>query len=192
MTAHAPPERIATARVVLRPWRADDAAELQRIVQHDLGHLGRWMPWATAEAHEDVAQIAARLQRFADDFAAGRDWAYALEGRDDGALMGAVGLHPRRGPDALEIGYWIRAGRSGHGYVTEAVAALVDAAFATCGIDRIEIRCDPRNLPSAAIPRRLGFVHVTTLVGDSPEPGLSRDTMVWEVRRPELVVTRDS
>lgn len=176
---HTPPPRIETPRVVLRPWRADDAAVLQRIVLHNVEHLGRWMPWATAEAHADVAVIAARLQGFADDFTAGRDWAYVMETCDDATLLGAVGLHPRLGPDALEIGYWIRADRSGQGYVTESVAALIDAVFATCDIARIEIRCDPNNHPSAAIPRRLGFHHVTTLVGDAPDPGMVRETMVW-------------
>ena len=56
---------------------------------------------------------------------------------------------------------------TGHGYITEAVAALTRVAFAFPDIDRLEIRCDPRNVPSAAIPRRIGYRHIATLEKNS-------------------------
>ena len=181
---HAPPPRLETRHLVLRPWTRDDAAALQHVVLHNLGHLRAWMPWATPEAHERLEDVAERLAGFATDFAAGRDFSYVMLDRVDGALVGAVGLHPRVAPDALEIGYWIRADRSGRGLVTEAVEALAEAVFETCDVARLEIRCDPRNERSAAVARRAGFRHVTTLRGDTRPTGEPRDTMVWERRRP--------
>lgn len=45
---------------------------------------------------------------------------------------------------------------------------------------RVEIRCDPANAASAAIPRKLGFTHEATLRGRSTtETGAPRDSMVW-------------
>jgi putative hydrolase of the HAD superfamily len=180
---HAPPTRLETRHLLLRPWTPDDAPALQHVVLNNLGHLQAWMPWATPEAHEHVAEVAERLRGFAADFAAGRDWSYVMLGRVDGALLGALGLHRRGGPDVLEIGYWIRADRSGRGLVTEAVTALADAVLETSGVARLEIRCDPRNEKSAAVARRAGFRHVTTLHGDTTATGEPRDTMVWERRR---------
>ena len=174
-----PPERIETERLVLRPWRADDAPALQSIVLHNLDHLQPWMPWATPEAHERVEAVAARLAGFAADFAAGRDWGYVMTTRDDETLVGALGLHARIGPDALEIGYWIRADYAGRGLVTEAVRAVVDAVFATTDVARFEIRCDPHNAPSAAVARRTGFTHVETRITEVEGVG-TRETMVWE------------
>ena len=44
----------------------------------------------------------------------------------------------------------------------------------------VEIRCDPRNERSAAIPRRLGFRLESVLEGDTVAPdGSPRDTQVW-------------
>jgi RimJ/RimL family protein N-acetyltransferase len=179
-----PPARLETARLILRPWTAADAPALQCAVLDDGRHLAPWMPWATPEAHADVDAIARRLDGFAAEFAAGRDWSYVIESRDDGRLLGAVGLHPRVGPGALEIGYWIRESAEGRGLVTEAVSALADAVLAEGDVDRLEIRCDPRNARSAAVARRLGFRHVTTLVGVGRTPeGTPRDSMVWERMR---------
>jgi RimJ/RimL family protein N-acetyltransferase len=49
----------------------------------------------------------------------------------------------------------------------------------------VEIRCDPRNERSAAVPRRLGFEHVATLAGDrAGRDGIARDTMVWQLTAP--------
>ena len=46
----------------------------------------------------------------------------------------------------------------GEGLCTEATAALTRVGFEVCEIERIEIRVDPANEASLAIPRKLGFV----------------------------------
>ncbi|AHG88278.1 GCN5-related N-acetyltransferase [Gemmatirosa kalamazoonensis] len=178
-----PPSRVDTPRLVLRSWTADDAPALQRVVLDNIDHLGAWMPWATAEAHEHLDEVAARLAGFGEEFAAGREWMYVMTDRDAGFLVGGLGVHARGGPDTLELGYWIRRDLTGLGYVTEAVRAMVDAVFAACDVARIEIRCDPRNARSAAVARRAGFRHVATLTGDAEPTGEPRETMVWERRR---------
>ena len=61
------------------------------------------------------------------------------------------------GPEALEIGYWIRADAVGQGYATESTAALTRVAFEVVDVERVEIRCVPENRASAAIPRKLGY-----------------------------------
>jgi hypothetical protein len=75
----------------------------------------------------------------------------------------------------LEIGYWIRADSIKRGYATETAAALTRVAVETDGIRRVEIRCDVDNLPSAAIPRKLGFTLEAIL---KAEPV---DKMVWSM-----------
>jgi RimJ/RimL family protein N-acetyltransferase len=52
---------------------------------------------------------------------------------------------------------------TGHGYITEAVKLLTDYTFDTFSARRVAIQCDARNERSAAVPRRLGFVHEATL-----------------------------
>jgi len=53
-------------------------------------------------------------------------------------------------------------------------------AFELCGVDRVEIRTDPANEPSRAIPRKLGYVEEATLrrrLG-YPEP---RDAVIYSM-----------
>jgi RimJ/RimL family protein N-acetyltransferase len=102
-------------------------------------------------------------------------------------LVGGAGLHPRIGAGGLEIGYWIRTDSTGAGLATETAAALTAAAFEVPGVERVEIRCDPRNLKSAAIPRHLGYTLTTTLEANTVTPqGAPRDTMVWTLTRATL------
>ena len=57
----------------------------------------------------------------------------------------------------FEIGYWCRAGFQGCGYVTEAVQAVTEAAFRILKANRVEIRCDARNLRSRRVAERAGY-----------------------------------
>ena len=57
----------------------------------------------------------------------------------------------------FEIGYWCCTGMTGRGYVTEAVRGKAAFAFDVLGAQRVEIRCDPRNRPSARVAERAGF-----------------------------------
>lgn len=173
------PERIETPRLQLRCGTPADAAGLKHAIDSSLAELQAWMPWAMAEP-SPLAVVTERLERFRSDFLAGREWHYLIVDRAETSLDGVVGLHPRRGPDAVEIGYWIRTAATRRGYASEAVATLTAVAFEFLVIERIEIRCDPRNLRSAAIPRRLGYRHTATLAADARTPtGEPRDTMVW-------------
>jgi len=103
---------------------------------------------------------------------------------DDGTVVGAIGAHGRIGAGAREIGYWVRANRINRGYATEAAAALVKVAFEIEKLVRIEIHCDPKNLASAAVPRKLGFTHALMVPNCVRDPSLGpRDTSVWVLKR---------
>ncbi|KYF91220.1 acetyltransferase [Sorangium cellulosum] len=180
MAGERPPASILTARLTLRAWRPEDAPLLREAIDSSLAHLRSWMPWAVHEP-ASLESTTALLEKFRDDFTAGRDFHYGIFTRDEREVLGGTGLHPRIGPGAIEIGYWLREAATGRGYATEAVARLTRVALEEVGWSRVEIRCDPRNTASAAVPRRLGYRHVTTLEANALTPaGEPRDTMVWE------------
>ena len=186
MSAAQPPDRITTTRLVLRCWRPEDAPLLKDAVDSSLEHLRAWMPWASAEP-SDLPTIEARLGRFRDEFAAGRDFLFGIFDLHERAVLGGIGLHPRIAPGALEIGYWVRASETGRGYITEAARAMTHAALVLPGIARIEIHCDPRNVRSAAVPRRLGYRHTETRRDDARDPdGEPRESMIWVMKATEL------
>jgi RimJ/RimL family protein N-acetyltransferase len=177
---HAIPDEITTPRLLLTRRRVSDAAELKAVIDANLPHLQAWMPWAMAEP-SPLEALEERSAKFETDFDRGLEWAFAIRLRATGEMLGGVGLHPRIGPNSLEIGYWLRADATGKGYATEATDALTRLALRQPGVERVEIRCDPKNVASAAIPRRLGFTHVLTIENETTTPsGAPRDTMVWE------------
>ena len=174
-----PAYRIHTPRLVLRCWQPQDAPLLREAIAASLDHLRPWMPWAHDEPEEMDAKVQ-RLRRFRGQFDLDQDYLYAIFSPDEREVVGGTGLHPRVGPGACEIGYWLSARHIGNGYATEAAAALTRVGFELNGLERLEIRCAPANERSAAIPRRLGYTHEATLRGlVRDERGRPRDTMIW-------------
>jgi len=168
--------------MVLRCWMPDDAPNLKAAIDSSLEHLRRWMPWALDEPSE-LGQLTDRLTAFRAAFLSGDDFVYGIFDPAETEVLGGSGLHPRIGPGGLEIGYWIRADLLQRGLATEAARALTLAGLAIPGVGRIEIRCDPQNVASAAIPRRLGYRHRETHRSDATTPtGEPRDTMVFELK----------
>ena len=185
-----PPYRIETERLVIRCWDPRDAPLLKDAIDSSLDELRPWMPWADAEP-TSLDEKANLLRGFRGRFDTGEDFAYGMFAPGEAEVVGGTGLHTRVGDDGFEIGYWVRASRAGEGLATEASAALTRVAFAVCGADRVEIRTDPANERSAAIPRKLGFTREATLRRRLPgrREGEWRDVVVFSLFRDELAGT---
>jgi RimJ/RimL family protein N-acetyltransferase len=150
------PARIETERLTIRAPEAGDGAENFAAILESLEELRPWMPWAceplTPETQEAV------MRRAHADFMSRTDVMFLILLKGTSTMVGGSGLHsidwrvPR-----FEIGYWLRTGYTGKGYMTEAVNAIAGFAFGTLGANRVEIRCDERNTRSAAVARRCGF-----------------------------------
>ncbi|ODT83831.1 MAG: hypothetical protein ABS76_02695 [Pelagibacterium sp. SCN 64-44] len=74
------------------------------------------------------------------------------------ALIGEISLI-LRDLDAgqAELGWIFDPAHQGHGYATEAAAALLDLAFDEGDLHRVYARCDTRNAPSWRLMQRLGM-----------------------------------
>ncbi len=46
----------------------------------------------------------------------GEDFVYGIFDKDETEVIGGTGMHPRVGPQAQEIGYWMAAKHAGKGY----------------------------------------------------------------------------
>ncbi|RKH13402.1 N-acetyltransferase [Corallococcus sp. CA053C] len=189
-TASRPAYTVQTEHALLRCWSPADAGPALRAIESSLAHLLPWMPWAK-QYPMNVAQQAAHLRRMRGLFDLGQDFAYGVFSRDGAEVLGGTGLHPRVGEGALEIGYWVAAGHTGRGLATEIAGALTRVAFEVEGMRRVEIHCDPRNVPSARVAQRLGFTHEGTLRQRLVAPdGTRRDTMIWTLLADEYPRSR--
>lgn len=173
------PYRIQTERLIIRCYSPADAPLLKRSVDESLEQLKIWMPWALYEPTPLAAKVQ-RLRLMRGQFDLDQDYTMGAFDLKESILIGGTGLHKRAGTGSLEIGYWIHSGHQNQGYATEISRALTQVAFDYHGVQRLEIRCDPANLASAAVPRKLGFEHEATLKQrDTTPAGEIRDTMIW-------------
>ena len=161
----APPERIVAAGFFLRAWSPADAPLLRAALEESDAHLRAWTPWVV-DGREPGVPLDVRLARFADDWAAGRAWVWGIFAADASAVLGGCGLYARIGAGALEVGYWLAARATGRGIATAAARLVTDVAFAMPGVHRVEMRIEPGNARSVAVPRRLGFAHEATIEVD--------------------------
>lgn len=176
-----PAYRIETERSVLRCWQPQDAPLLSAAIEASLDHLREWMPWAAGEP-KSLEDRAAYLRSMRAAFDRDEEYIYAIFNRDESAVIGGTGLHRREDGNCLEIGYWIHVDYIGQGLATEISAALTKAAFAIHRVGWVEIRCDPNNVRSAAVPRKLGYSHEATLRARRVTPqGKVEGTMIWSL-----------
>lgn len=178
LVVYRPPELVPAGDVVLRRSTPDDAERLADAVAANLDHLAPWMPWARPDAATAGAQRE-RLSWTRTRWEAGEDFEYLVTAQGDETLLGVFGLHRRVGPEAIEIGYWLCADATGHGYATTAAYALTLAALALPDVSRVEIHCDEANQRSRKIPQRLGY-RLDRIEPDGIEaPGEVGRSMIW-------------
>lgn len=151
------PDRVDGERLTLRTWRHEDVAAIAGVVARNLDHLRPWMGWIADEPLADATR-AAQVARWEEGRLAGGDAVYGIW--LDDAVVGGSGLHRRRGPTGVEIGYWVDKDHVGRGIATETAALLTATALGMRGITFVEIHHDKANTRSRRVPERLGFVLV--------------------------------
>lgn len=184
------PERIDTARLVLRAPRPGDGAAVHASVTETLEDLRRYpasMSWALAEPTRDSSEEYCR--RGAAGWLLRSDFPFLLllrdEGGAEGAHVGGCGYHrfdwSRR---VFEIGWWCRRSMQGNGYITEAARALLEFAFTQLGARRVWCHCDDANRKSWAVAERIGLRHEGTALSERADPdGTRRDMRVYALTR---------
>ena len=155
-------------RLTLRRWISSDALQLSAAVEANLEHLRPWMPWISGEPLSPGDRVAL-IDQWQVEWERGGDVVIGVF--LDGEVVGSSGLHRRRGPSTLEVGYWVHQDHTRKGIATELSAALTSVAFTVAGIDHVEIHHDKANIASAGVPRRLGFTFVEETQNSVTSPG---------------------
>jgi RimJ/RimL family protein N-acetyltransferase len=149
------PLPLETERLVIRPYREDDATGL-----HEVFGSPDVMKWTPSPPSKDVAETAQRLARTMA-FTAGQPPGFglwALELKDTSEFLGQVGLFPveGKGPD-VEVAYELAPRVWGHGYATEAARALIEYGFGELGLRRVVALILPDNARSRNVASKCGM-----------------------------------
>jgi RimJ/RimL family protein N-acetyltransferase len=146
---------LLTERLVLRRFRPADA-EVLRHYRSDPA-VARYQSWSSPVDPTEAARLV-------EEFAAGDPhrpgwFQYAIALGSDEHLIGDLGVRLHDNLRQAELGFTLALRHQGHGYATEAVAAVVDHLFTRRRLHRMSAECDARNSASATLLQRVGFRH---------------------------------
>lgn len=176
---------LETARLVLRPLRADDAAQVQAIfAQWD---VVRWLhatvPWPYPADGAATNMVQALGQRARNERAF---WAITLKGDD--ALRGRIDLWPFDGETRDMRGFWLDPELKGQGLMTEAAEAVTGWAFETLGWPFLYLTNATANAASGRIKAKQGAVLVDVEPHDYVSgPG---ERQIWRLDRETWLARR--
>ncbi|MGP1271968.1 MAG: GNAT family N-acetyltransferase [Phycisphaerales bacterium] len=143
-------------RTYLRFAHPADQREWCALRESSLDHLRPWEPrWPNGSA----GQSDTRFERLLRTQRTDHTRRFLLCARRTDAIVGMINLsHIARGPfQNAVLGYWLGAGHTGCGFMTEGLPLAIRHAFGRLGLHRVEANIMPHNERSLALVRRLGF-----------------------------------
>jgi len=162
--ALAPDYPIGTERLLLRPIDPErDLDAMHAYLSRE--DVCRYIP-PVPSTREQVAERLRDPERTRSVLTeAGQHLRLSIVLRDTGELVGDVLLfwHSAESRGG-EVGYIIAPAHQGHGYATEASAAMLALGFDGLGLHRITGRIDERNPASAAVLTKIGMRQEAVLV----------------------------
>lgn len=149
---------LKTTRLILRPWREDDAENLYKYASDpEVGSPAGWSPHMSVEDSREIIRNVLSTPE-----------TYAVCLKKDGKAIGSVGLHRNdiaELDDEYELGYWIGKPFWGQGLIPEASREILRYAFEDLGMKRIWCGHYDGNLKSRRVQEKLGFVYHHTTEG---------------------------
>ncbi|HBS99861.1 MAG TPA: 30S ribosomal protein S5 alanine N-acetyltransferase, partial [Citreicella sp.] len=150
--------RLDTERLILRPPLHGDFNAWMALRTASRDYLTPWEP-SWAPDHLSRRAFSNRVYWANRSILGGTAVPLFLVRREDETLVGAITLdNIRRGPaQSGTLGYWTGLPFARHGYMREAIAALVHHAFTTMDLSRVEAACLPENVASRGLLESSGF-----------------------------------
>jgi RimJ/RimL family protein N-acetyltransferase len=146
---------LATARLELRPFAADDIDDLHSMDgdARVMRFLGNGLP---PRSRAECEAALARMRAAYDE----RPGFGLLHGsrRDDGAFVGGCGLFGVPDDDQIEIAYRLPVSQWGRGYATEMARAVLAHGFGTLKLVRVIGLTWPENVASQRVLEHIGMV----------------------------------
>ena len=145
-------------RIVLESLDARHAEALLAYHDRNRAHLEPWEPARDPDFYE-LSYHRETIRISLANAAIGASERFVAVERATAQVVANVNLwNIRRGVvQAAVLGYSVDARAQGHGYATTCARAVVDHAFGTLGLHRIETSYNPINAASGRVLRKIGF-----------------------------------
>jgi len=159
---------LETARLILRPFRTDDAGDVQRLAgDRDVAYNTMLVP----HPYED-GEAERWIGTHLETYESGQGVTFAITRREDGALLGSIGLTIFEKHRSGELGYWLGKPYWNNGYTTEASRAVLQYGFLLRNLHRIHAKHYARNPASGRVLQKIGM---------QPEGVLREHILKWGV-----------
>jgi [ribosomal protein S5]-alanine N-acetyltransferase len=183
-------------RVTLRTLVSSDYPAWHKVRSANHEWLLKWEPRSTNAPYlaEDERSFISRNQIRDRERQLGTGFGFGIF--LDGEFCGEVTLSGiQRGPlQSAFIGYWIDEEHAGQGLMPESVVTVLQFAFESLHLHRIEINIIPRNAPSRRVVEKLGirsegiaerYLEIDGVWEDHVRYAITAEE--WQVRAPQLV-----
>jgi ribosomal-protein-alanine N-acetyltransferase len=144
--------------IYLRPFRLSDADELLQLQKKNKSFFKKYSITrpATYYSLETQKDLIEKWEQYAKQAIEYHFGIYKINGR---VLIGTISLFQViRGPlQSAFIGYFLDQEHNGRGYTTEAAKLIVNYAFETLNLHRIEAGVMPHNIGSMRVLEKAGF-----------------------------------
>ena len=143
---------LTTTRLILRPWREEDAEDLYKYASDaDIGLPAGWPPHTSVEHSLNIIHTVL-----------GAPDTFAVCLKEDQRAIGSIGFHRNdlaEDDDEYELGYWLGKAFWGQGIIPEAAREMLRYAFEDLGMSRIWCGYYDGNEKSRRVQEKLGFVY---------------------------------
>lgn len=163
-------------QMLLRHWLPGDLAALVAALQDP--EISRWVhpiPWPYTE------QDGAQFLRFAENERSGATGAHlGVLDPSSNEILGSVALTKVDWENAsAHLGYWTARQARNQGVARRASRFVIEWAFDDLSLERIELLCDPENVPSQRVAEALGFRREGHLRGHLKLSEGRRDSLLY-------------
>ncbi len=148
-----------TERLHLRKMKVSDSPSLFKIWSDP--EVTKFMNINCFTDENQAKDMIKLLDEFSQDNKAIR---FSIIEMDSNEIIGSCGFNFLDYENAkAEIGYDIAKAFWGRGYASEAICALLDYAFSSLKLNRIEAKVEPENVKSVKVLQKLNFTFEGTL-----------------------------
>ncbi len=144
-----------TKRLILRPWREDDAESLYEYAKDpEIGPVAGWQPH---KSREDSLNVIRNVLSSSE--------CYAVCLKEDNVAVGSIGLLLNGSTDMTdrddecELGYWIGRKFWGRGLIPEAAEEVLRHAFEDLNMQTVWCGYYDGNKKSKRVQEKLGFIY---------------------------------
>lgn len=170
---------IKTLRLIVRPFMAADAEQVQQICgDKEIAANMRAVPYPYPEGAASYW-----IEQHTEFWKTGRSAIFAITLPEENRVIGAIGLELNSEDHRAELGYWIDEAFRRQGFATEATIAIVEFGFSYMGLHRISAHHLARNPASGKVMLNAGMQPEGELRGHVRKWGVFEDVVVFGILR---------